>query len=118
MAGEACAPSQPTSRPRLLQLSPPPPLVPGGQLGMASAGLGIPASHPRAGMLTLAPEACRGASRACACGHPAWRVGMEDDARGVLGSVGRAGSPSLKLVTSLGPSTWVWEGSPSFSQAS
>ena len=36
---------------------------------MASAGRGIPASHPRAQMLALALEACHGASRALACGH-------------------------------------------------
>ena len=118
MAGEACVPSRPPSRPRLLQLSLPPPLAPGDQLGMASAGQGIPTSHPRAGMLTLAPEACRGASRGHACGRPAQHVGMEDDAQGVLGGVSQASSPSLKLVTSLGTSTWVWEGSPGFSQAS
>ena len=118
MVGEACVPSRPPSRPRLLQLSPPPPLAPGDQLGMVSAGLGIPTYHPRVGMLTLAPEACRGASQAHACGRPAQHVGMEDDAWGVLGGVSQAISPSLKLVTSLGTSTWVWEGSPGFSQAS
>lgn len=84
---------------------------------MASVGQGIPESHPGR-MLALAPEACCGASQARACGRPARHVGVEENARGVLGGAGWAGSSSLRLVTSLGPSDWVWEGSPGFSQAS
>ena len=50
--------------------------------------------------------------------HKLGRVGVEENARGVMGGAGWAGSSSLRLVTSLGPSAWVWEGSPGFSQAS
>lgn len=78
--GEARVPSRPL-RACLLQLSPPPPPVPRGSRGLASAGRGIPASHPRARMRALALEACHGASRALACGHGG----------GCLGHAGRCG---------------------------
>lgn len=67
----------------------------------------------------LIPAGCSPLPQRPAVGpHKLGRVGVEENARGVLGGAGWAGSSSLRLVTSLGPSAWVWEGSPGFSQAS